>query len=91
METHEKIAVGQIWYCVDRCEPHGWDLREAVVMRVIGREAIVDQQGFSLQVDQHLLWECYDRTPEEAWRRAEQRTVDKMDELRAARAAWQNR
>ena len=86
--THDKVSVGQVWYCVDRREPHGWELHDATVTRVMGHEAIVVQHGMSLQVDHALLWECYSRTPDEAWRRAEHRTVEKMDELRAARAAW---
>jgi hypothetical protein len=82
------VKVAQAWYCVDRCEPHGWRLQEAVVTHVMGHEAIVVQDGMSLQVDHSLLWTCYATTQVEAWRRAEQRMIERMDELRAARAAW---
>lgn len=87
-KQHDEVQHGQIWYCVDRVEPHGWELREVLIRKVVGEEVMLVQQGFCLEVSQGLLRACYASTPDAAWRQAEQRMVEKTDELRAAREAW---
>jgi hypothetical protein len=83
-----QVQVGQAWYLVDRVEGGEWILREGIVTRVVGDQAILAHNGVSLQLDVEMLDKCYALTREGAWRRAEQRLVQRMDELRAARAAW---
>jgi hypothetical protein len=82
-----ELRKGDVLYCVDRAEGHGWRLHEAVVTRVFGDQAMVAQDGVSLQLDAAVIALYYAPDPDEAWNNEAGKLVRRLEDLRTACAA----
>lgn len=85
------VRRGDTLYCVDRTEGHGWRLHEAVVTRVFGDQAVVAQDGVSLQLDEAVVARFYAPDPDEAWNNEAGRLLARLEELKAAYARARDR